>query len=92
MISLAVNSKSRANVSARTEGTSLSEPGITFPAVSQQAFKDDYDIYHSTDPGLTVSAIIAHIDAQGDTLIDLRVGRPSLEERLLGITGIRGDQ
>jgi len=79
-------------VSARTEGTSLSEPGLAFPAVSQQAFKDDYTIYYSTDPGPTVSAIIAHIQAQGDTLIDLRVERPSLEERFLEITGTGGVQ
>ncbi len=74
-------------ISAHTEGTSLSEPSLTFPAVSQQAFKDDYAIYYSMDPGPTVSAIIAHIQAQGDTLIDLRVERPSLEERFLEITG-----
>jgi ABC-2 type transport system ATP-binding protein len=73
-------------VSARTEGTSLSEHSIAFPAVSQQAFKDEYAIYYSTDPGPTVSAIIAHIQTQGDTLIDLRVERPSLEERFLEIT------
>jgi ABC-2 type transport system ATP-binding protein len=78
-------------VSIRTEGTSLSEPSLTVPAVSQQAFKDDYAIYYSTDPGPTVSAIIAHIQAQGDTLIDLRVERPSLEERFLEITSTGGD-
>jgi ABC-2 type transport system ATP-binding protein len=48
--------------------------------------EDEYAIYYSTDPGPTVSAIIAHIEAQGDTLIDLRVERPSLEERFLEIT------
>ena len=79
-------------VLVRTEGTSLSEPSLTFPAVSQQAFKDDYAIYYSTDPGPTVSAIITHIQAQGDTLIDLRVERPSLEERFLEITGTGGVQ
>jgi len=79
-------------VSACTESTSLSEPSLTFPAVSQRAFKDDYAIYYSTDPGPTVSAVIAHIEAQGDTLIDLRVERPSLEERFLEITATGGDQ
>ena len=79
-------------VSARTEGSSLSKPSLTFPAVSQQAFKDEYAIYYSTDPGPTVSAIIAHIEAQGDTLIDLRVERPSLEERFLEITGTGSSQ
>ena len=79
-------------VSARTEGTSLSEPSLNFPGVSQQAFKDEYAIYYSTDPGPTVSAIIAHIEAQGDALIDLRVERPSLEERFLEITATGSDQ
>ena len=79
-------------VSARTEGNVLSKPNLTFPAVSQQAFKDEYAIYYSTDPGPTVSAIIAHIEAEGDTLIDLRVERPSLEERFLEITGKRNSQ
>ena len=79
-------------VSARTEGTCLSESGLTFPAVSQQAFTDEYAIYYSTDPGPTVSAIITHIQTQGDTLIDLRVERPSLEERFLEITGTEGIQ
>ncbi len=48
--------------------------------------KDEYNIYFSTDIGPTVSAIIAHIEAQEDTLIDLRVERPSLEDRFLEIT------
>jgi ABC-2 type transport system ATP-binding protein len=74
-------------VSARTKGACLSETNLIFPAVSQQTFKDEYAIYYSTDPGPTVSAIIAHIEAQGDTLIDLRVERPSLEERFLEIIG-----
>ena len=79
-------------VSVRTEGSSLSDPGTTFPAVSQQVFKDEYAIYFSTDIGPTVSAIIAHVDAQKDTLIDLRVERPSLEDRFLEITTTGGLQ
>jgi len=79
-------------VSVHTGGASLSEPSLTFPAVSQQAFKDEYAIYYSTDPCPTVSAIIAHIQAQGDTLIDLRVERPSLEERFLEITSTGADE
>ncbi len=89
---LTATGASLTKVSVRTEGASLSEPGLTFPAVSQQAFQDEYAIYYSTDPGPTVSAIIAHIQAQNDALIDLRVERPSLEERFLEITGTGGDQ
>jgi ABC-2 type transport system ATP-binding protein len=73
-------------VSVRTGASSLSEPGLTFPAVSQQMVKDEYSIYFSTDIGPTVSAIIAHVEDQEDTLIDLRVERPSLEDRFLEIT------
>lgn len=73
-------------ISVRTQASSLSVSGITFPAVSQHTLKDEYSIYFSSDIGPTVSAIIAHIEAQGDTLIDLRVERPSLEDRFLEIT------
>ena len=73
-------------VSVRTGESSLSDPGLTFPAVSQHVSKDEYSIYFSTDIGPTVSAIIAHIEAREDTLIDLRVERPSLEDRFLEIT------
>ena len=79
-------------VSARTEGNVLLKASLTFPAVGQQVLKDEYAIYYSTDPGPTVSAIIAYIEAQGDTLIDLRVERPSLEERFLEITGAGSSQ
>ncbi|MCK4449053.1 MAG: ABC transporter ATP-binding protein [Anaerolineae bacterium] len=79
-------------VSVRTKGNSLSEPGITFPAVSQHVSKDEYAIYFSTDIGPTVAAIIAHVEAQEDTLIDLRVERPSLEDRFLEITTVGGAQ
>ena len=72
-------------VSVRTEAHSLSDPDLTFPAVSQRGSKEEYSIYFSTDIGPTVSAIIAHIEAQEDTLIDLRVERPSLEDRFLEI-------
>jgi len=77
-------------VSVRTKGSSLSDPAVTFPAVSQRVFKDEYTIYLSTDVGPTVSAIITHVEAQEDTLIDLRVERPSLEDRLLEITRTEG--
>ncbi|MFC2069569.1 ABC transporter ATP-binding protein [Chloroflexota bacterium] len=74
-------------ISVRTENDSLINPDLTFPAISQQTFIEDYAIYYTANPGTTVSAIIAHIEAGDDTLIDLRVERPSLEERFLEIAG-----
>jgi ABC-2 type transport system ATP-binding protein len=79
-------------VSVRTENSSLSDVDVTFPAVSQRGPKDEYSVFFSTDIGPTVSAIISHIEAQGDALIDLRVERPSLEDRFLEITTNGGSQ
>ncbi len=77
-------------VSVRTYNASLAENGISFPAVAQHLHKDDYNIYFSTDIGPTVAAIINHIESQQDMLIDLRVERPSLEDRFLEITTTGG--
>ncbi|HEX9616726.1 MAG TPA: ABC transporter ATP-binding protein [Anaerolineales bacterium] len=77
-------------VSVRTEQSILHQNNTSFPSVSQHALKDEYSIYYSTDPGPTVSALLEYISVQGDKLIDLRVERPSLEERFLEITNNRG--
>jgi ABC-2 type transport system ATP-binding protein len=79
-------------VSVRTQNDSLFGSGISFPTVKQQSTKDEYAIYFSTDIGPTVSAIIAHVQSSQDTLIDLRVERPSLEDRFLEITTMGGTQ
>ena len=73
-------------ISVRTERDSLSRPEADFPAVKQAQRLEDYHVYFSTDIGPTVSALIAFLGMQGDALIDLRVERPSLEDRFLEIT------
>jgi ABC-2 type transport system ATP-binding protein len=73
-------------ISVHTEDSCLAQDGASLPAVSQKLFKEDYAIYFSTDPGPTVAAILDTIKAHDDKLIDLRVERPSLEERFLEIT------
>jgi len=73
-------------ISVRTEGDCLARPEAAFPAVQQTQRLEDYFIYFSTDVGITVSALITYIQAQGDTLVDLRVERPTLEDRFLEIT------
>jgi ABC-2 type transport system ATP-binding protein len=75
-------------ISVRTEGAVLTHAGARFPKVSQRTVNEDYAIYFSTDPGPTVSAILDYLNAQNDKLIDLRVERPSLEERFLEITRV----
>jgi len=77
-------------VSVRTEHSLLHEAGAAIPAVQQRVVQEEYVIYFSTDPGQTVASILARIDAESDKLIDLRVERPSLEERFLEITNAGG--
>ena len=76
-------------ISVHTQNGSLSDPAVTFPAVNRRLAKDEYQVFFSTDIGPTVSAIIAQIESGQDTLIDLRVERPSLEDRFLEITAAR---
>jgi ABC-2 type transport system ATP-binding protein len=73
-------------ISVSSDKSVLSKNGITFPAVTQKLVKDEYAIYYSTNPGQTVLAVIAYLEKAQDSLNDLRVERPSLEERFLEIT------
>jgi len=77
-------------VSVRTSASCLERAAGNFPGVNQAAKKEDYTIYFSRDIAATVSAIIAYIESQSDSLIDLRVERPSLEDRFLEITRTNG--
>ncbi|MBZ0280190.1 MAG: ABC transporter ATP-binding protein [Anaerolineae bacterium] len=72
-------------ISVQTVEASLLEIAA-LPAVTQKSSKEGYEVYYSTDAAATVSAILEHIAYRHDTLIDLRVERPSLEDRFLEIT------
>ncbi|HWQ04739.1 MAG TPA: ABC transporter ATP-binding protein [Longilinea sp.] len=73
-------------ISVLSEANRLHADGIAFPAVAQWLVKDEYAVFFSSNPGQTVSAILAYLEANTDPLVDLRVERPSLEERFLEIT------
>jgi ABC-2 type transport system ATP-binding protein len=73
-------------ISVRTQNGSLANHKNAFPAVDQHTENEGYEIYFSRDVGPSVAAIIAHVEAKSDVLIDLRVERPSLEDRFLEIT------
>jgi ABC-2 type transport system ATP-binding protein len=73
-------------ISVLTERSLLLSDLIDFPCVEKRFLKEEYAIYFSTDPGPTVAAILTWINAQDDRLVDLRVERPSLEERFLELT------
>lgn len=59
---------------------------LHLPGATRATQKDEYASCYSDDPGATVVAIINYIRDQNDRLVDLRVERPTLEERFLEIT------
>jgi ABC-2 type transport system ATP-binding protein len=73
-------------ISVSTENHRLQSGRVDFPDAAYRGQTDDYTLYVSEKPGKAVSAIIAWLEQAGDPLIDLRVERPSLEERFLEIT------
>ena len=73
-------------ISVSSENNCLSQNIGEFPSVSQQTTKDEYVIYYSRDAGETVPAILDYLKIHDDHLVDLRVERPSLEDRFLEIT------
>ncbi len=80
---------SKTRISVATENDSLHQGGEEFPDASFQGWSEGYAVYISSNPGRTVSAILAYLETTEDSLVDLRVERPSLEERFLEITGGR---
>lgn len=77
-------------VSVRTFKGCLLESKTMFENTSNQSTSEDYYVCHASEPGSLVSQIINYINSKNDELIDLRVERPSLEERFLEITGAQG--
>lgn len=73
-------------ISVRTRSSTLPHSADSFPAVSYTVSQEEYQVYFSTDIGPTVSALIEYLDRSEDILVDLRVERPSLEDRFLEIT------
>jgi ABC-2 type transport system ATP-binding protein len=76
----------RTRISVSTEQGRLQTEKVLIPAAVFHAHQDGYAMYISEDPGRSVSAILSWIEKAGDTLIDLRVERPTLEERFLELT------
>ena len=73
-------------VSVRTTEGSLADLGETLPGVQQHITDGEYSRWLSDDPAATVSAVLGALEHRADELVDLRVQRPSLEERFLELT------
>jgi ABC-2 type transport system ATP-binding protein len=73
-------------VSVRTAAGSLAALDTMLPGVQERIDEGEYTRWLSDDAGATVTAALAAIARNGDELIDLRVERPSLEDRFLELT------
>jgi ABC-2 type transport system ATP-binding protein len=73
-------------VSVRTTNGALHVEPNGIPAVERRIVKESYVVLFSHDIGQTVPAVIDAVTQSSDTLIDLRVERPSLEDRFLELT------
>ena len=77
---------SRTRITVSTENGLLLDSPPPFPFASVHVKAEGYIVYLSENPGRSVSAVLAWLEEKGDALLDLRVERPSLEERFLEIT------
>jgi ABC-2 type transport system ATP-binding protein len=77
-------------ISVASEDSCLARNGHGFPGVHQYRFEEGYALYFSDNPGPTVSSILDFLKVHQDRLVDLRVERPTLEERFLEITHTNG--
>ncbi len=76
----------RTRISISTEKGLLLDGAPAFPFADVRERRDGYALYLSDQPGRSVVAILSWLEERGDSLRDLRVERPSLEERFLEIT------
>ena len=74
-------------VSVATEDDVFATGAVSLAAAALRDATGGYAVYYSSDPAATVAALLAELESRGDRLVDLRVERPSLEERFLEITG-----
>jgi ABC-2 type transport system ATP-binding protein len=73
-------------VSVRTDAGTFTERTEPLPGVQQRIVDGDYTRWLTDDPAATVTAALSLLDSTEDELVDLRVERPSLEERFLELT------
>lgn len=73
-------------ISVSTERGTLLGGDVALPSAELHDVSDDYATYFSHDAATSISVLLAELAERNDALVDLRVERPSLEERFLEIT------
>lgn len=81
---------SKVRIHVKTEKDNLSDLILEQAQITKNA--EGYRVFDTEDIEGAISQILGHIKSKGDKLLDLRVERPSLEERFINITRNGGIQ
>ena len=77
----------RTRISVSSANGTFTHVAPELPDATLIAQKDGYAQYSSENPSRSVTALLALLEKRNDELVDLRVERPTLEERFIEITG-----
>jgi ABC-2 type transport system ATP-binding protein len=81
---------SKVRIHVKTQQDSLSD--LQLEQIQIMKDTEGYRVFDTEDIEGTISQILSHIKSKGDRLLDLRVERPSLEDRFINITRSGGIQ
>ena len=79
---------SLSKISIRSEMQVIMDSAGSIPGIETFHKDGDYSVLVSNDIGKSISEILERLKTGGDSLIDLRIERPSLEERFVEIAGV----
>lgn len=82
---LTAGGRGRTRILLSTEAGSLVSEPQDFRGAERLAPEEGYAIYRAERPASVLREILSWLEARGDEVVDLRVERPSLEERFLEI-------
>jgi ABC-2 type transport system ATP-binding protein len=82
---LTAGGASRTRVVLSTEGGCLFRRAPAIEHAERMPDEEDYAVFLTARPGPVVRSLLSWIEDAGDEVVDLRVERPSLEERFLEI-------
>lgn len=81
---------SKVRIHVKTQKDNLSDLSLEQVQITKDA--EGYRVFDTEDIEGAISQILSHIKSKGDKLLDLRVERPSLEDRFINITKNGGIQ
>lgn len=76
----------RTRISIRTEKSTLCDSTIPIKKAILEEHRDQYSYYITEDPATSLTELLGILSTGEDSIIDLRVERPTLEQRFMEIT------